>query len=173
MGSFSIWHWLIVLVIVMLVFGTKKLRNIGQDLGGAVEACDRDVHCRLAFSHLARSSCSRSNSALASRFEKSSALSPSTRSMPAARARRASKTSLHATRCGSSQTSSRSVSGRSYVSFHPTQPLLGPSGSSCSIRARRSSIPCLCAGRRTGCCGARRRRDRLRIETSPLAAPWP
>ncbi len=36
MGSFSIWHWLIVLVIVMLIFGTKKLRNIGQDLGGAV-----------------------------------------------------------------------------------------------------------------------------------------
>ena len=37
MGSFSIWHWLIVLVIVMLVFGTKKLRNVGSDLGGAVE----------------------------------------------------------------------------------------------------------------------------------------
>lgn len=37
MGTFSIWHWLIVLVIVMLVFGTKKLRNIGQDLGGAVK----------------------------------------------------------------------------------------------------------------------------------------
>ena len=37
MGSFSVWHWLIVLVIVMLVFGTKKLRNIGQDLGGAVK----------------------------------------------------------------------------------------------------------------------------------------
>ena len=37
MGSFSIWHWLIVLVIVMMVFGTKKLRNIGQDLGGAVK----------------------------------------------------------------------------------------------------------------------------------------
>lgn len=37
MGSFSIWHWLIVLVIVMLIFGTKKLRNIGQDLGGAVK----------------------------------------------------------------------------------------------------------------------------------------
>ena len=36
MGSFSIWHWLIVLVIVVLVFGTKKLRNIGADLGGAV-----------------------------------------------------------------------------------------------------------------------------------------
>ena len=36
MGSLSIWHWLIVLVIVMLVFGTKKLRNIGADLGGAV-----------------------------------------------------------------------------------------------------------------------------------------
>lgn len=37
MGSFSIWHWLIVLVVVLLVFGTKKLRNIGGDLGGAVK----------------------------------------------------------------------------------------------------------------------------------------
>lgn len=37
MGSFSIWHWLIVLVVVMLVFGTKKLKNIGSDLGGAVK----------------------------------------------------------------------------------------------------------------------------------------
>ena len=36
MGSFSIWHWLVVLVIVLLVIGTKKLRNIGSDLGGAV-----------------------------------------------------------------------------------------------------------------------------------------
>jgi len=36
MGSFSIWHWLVVLLIVVLVFGTKKLRNVGQDLGGAV-----------------------------------------------------------------------------------------------------------------------------------------
>ena len=37
MGSFSIWHWLIVLVIVIMVFGTKKLRNLGGDLGGAVK----------------------------------------------------------------------------------------------------------------------------------------
>ncbi|MDA8224476.1 MAG: Sec-independent protein translocase subunit TatA [Betaproteobacteria bacterium] len=37
MGSLSIWHWLIVLVIVLAVFGTKKLRNIGSDLGGAVK----------------------------------------------------------------------------------------------------------------------------------------
>ncbi len=37
MGSFSIWHWLIVLVIVLLVFGTKKLRNAGGDLGSAVK----------------------------------------------------------------------------------------------------------------------------------------
>jgi len=37
MGSFSIWHWLIVLVIVLLVFGTKKLRGLGSDLGGAVK----------------------------------------------------------------------------------------------------------------------------------------
>lgn len=37
MGSLSIWHWLVVLLIVVLVFGTKKLRNIGEDLGGAVK----------------------------------------------------------------------------------------------------------------------------------------
>ena len=37
MGSISLWHWLIVLVIVILVFGTKKLKNIGSDLGGAVK----------------------------------------------------------------------------------------------------------------------------------------
>lgn len=37
MGSFSIWHWLIVLLVVILIFGTKKLRNLGTDLGGAVK----------------------------------------------------------------------------------------------------------------------------------------
>ncbi|HYD59755.1 Sec-independent protein translocase subunit TatA [Noviherbaspirillum denitrificans] len=37
MGSFSIWHWLIVLVVVVLIFGTKKLGNIGSDLGKAVK----------------------------------------------------------------------------------------------------------------------------------------
>ncbi len=37
MGSFSVWHWLIVLLIILLVFGTKKLRNLGSDLGGAVK----------------------------------------------------------------------------------------------------------------------------------------
>ena len=37
MGSFSIWHWAIVLLIVVMVFGTKKLRNMGSDLGGAVK----------------------------------------------------------------------------------------------------------------------------------------
>jgi sec-independent protein translocase protein TatA len=37
MGSFSIWHWLIVLLIVVMVFGTKKLKNMGADLGGAVK----------------------------------------------------------------------------------------------------------------------------------------
>ena len=39
MGSFSIWHWLIVLLIVVMVFGTKKLKNMGSDLGGAVKGC--------------------------------------------------------------------------------------------------------------------------------------
>jgi sec-independent protein translocase protein TatA len=37
MGSFSVWHWLIVLLVVVLIFGTKKLKNIGSDLGGAVK----------------------------------------------------------------------------------------------------------------------------------------
>ena len=37
MGGLSIWHWLIVLLVIVLIFGTKKLRNVGQDLGGAVK----------------------------------------------------------------------------------------------------------------------------------------
>ena len=43
MGSISIWHWLIVLLVVVLIFGTKKLRNIGQDLGGAVKGFKEGV----------------------------------------------------------------------------------------------------------------------------------
>jgi sec-independent protein translocase protein TatA len=43
MGSFSIWHWLIVLLVVVLVFGTKKLRNIGEDLGSAVKGFRQGV----------------------------------------------------------------------------------------------------------------------------------
>jgi len=37
MGTLSIWHWLIVLAIVLLIFGTKKLRNLGGDLGAAIK----------------------------------------------------------------------------------------------------------------------------------------
>jgi sec-independent protein translocase protein TatA len=37
MGGLSIWHWIIVLVVVLLVFGTKRLRNAGHDLGEAVK----------------------------------------------------------------------------------------------------------------------------------------
>jgi|TARA_R110002073_G_scaffold7960_4_gene44441 sec-independent protein translocase protein TatA len=37
MGSFSITHWLILLVVVVVVFGTAKLKNAGKDLGGAVK----------------------------------------------------------------------------------------------------------------------------------------
>lgn len=43
MGGLSIWHWLIVLLVVVLIFGTKKLRNIGQDLGGAVRGFKEGV----------------------------------------------------------------------------------------------------------------------------------
>jgi len=38
MGTFSIWHWIVVLIIVLLIFGTKKLRNMGSDLGGAIKS---------------------------------------------------------------------------------------------------------------------------------------
>jgi sec-independent protein translocase protein TatA len=44
MGGLSIWHWLIVLVIVALIFGTKKLRNFGEDLGGAVKGFKKGMH---------------------------------------------------------------------------------------------------------------------------------
>ena len=37
MGSFSIWHWLLVLLVIILIFGTKKLKTLGQDLGEAVK----------------------------------------------------------------------------------------------------------------------------------------
>ena len=37
MGSFSIWHWLIVLLVIVLIFGTSKLKNMGKDLGGAIK----------------------------------------------------------------------------------------------------------------------------------------
>ena len=43
MGGLSIWHWLVVLVIVLVIFGTKKLRNIGSDLGGAVKGFKESV----------------------------------------------------------------------------------------------------------------------------------
>lgn len=43
MGGLSIWHWLIVLVVVLLIFGTKKLRNLGEDLGGAVKGFKQGV----------------------------------------------------------------------------------------------------------------------------------
>ncbi len=44
MGGLSLWHWLIVLVIVVLVFGTKRLKNVGQDLGEAVKGFKKGVH---------------------------------------------------------------------------------------------------------------------------------
>jgi len=44
MGGLSLWHWLIVLVIVVLVFGTKRLKNVGQDLGEAVRSFKKGLH---------------------------------------------------------------------------------------------------------------------------------
>ncbi len=43
MGGLSIWHWLIVLVIVVLVFGTKRLKNVGKDVGEAVKGFKQGV----------------------------------------------------------------------------------------------------------------------------------
>ncbi|WP_283150931.1 Sec-independent protein translocase subunit TatA [Silvimonas soli] len=44
MGSLSIWHWLIVLVVVVLIFGTKKLSNVGKDLGSAVRGFKEGIN---------------------------------------------------------------------------------------------------------------------------------
>jgi sec-independent protein translocase protein TatA len=44
MGSFSIWHWLVVLVVVVLLFGTKKLRNAGGDLGAAIRSFKKGLN---------------------------------------------------------------------------------------------------------------------------------
>lgn len=44
MGSLSIWHWLILLVVVVLIFGTRKLRNVGSDLGSAVRGFKEGLH---------------------------------------------------------------------------------------------------------------------------------
>jgi sec-independent protein translocase protein TatA len=43
MGTFSIWHWLVVLLVVVLLFGTKKLRNVGGDLGSAIKSFRRGM----------------------------------------------------------------------------------------------------------------------------------
>ena len=43
MGGLSLWHWLIVLLIVVLVFGTKRLKNVGKDLGDAVKGFKEGV----------------------------------------------------------------------------------------------------------------------------------
>lgn len=37
MGAFNIWKWLIILAIIFVIFGTKKLKNMGSDLGNAVK----------------------------------------------------------------------------------------------------------------------------------------
>jgi len=44
MGGFSLWHWLVVLVIVVLVFGTKRLKNVGEDLGEAMRGFRKGLH---------------------------------------------------------------------------------------------------------------------------------
>ncbi len=44
MGGLSLWHWLVVLVIVVLVFGTKRLKNVGQDLGEAMRGFRKGLH---------------------------------------------------------------------------------------------------------------------------------
>ena len=43
MGSLSIWHWVIVLFIVVLVFGTKRLGNIGSDVGNAIKSFKKSM----------------------------------------------------------------------------------------------------------------------------------
>lgn len=61
MGSFSIWHWIIVLLAVMMVFGTKKLRNVGEDLGGAVRGFKQGLHSTSGESTAASADTTRNN----------------------------------------------------------------------------------------------------------------
>jgi sec-independent protein translocase protein TatA len=42
-GGISIWSLLLILAIVVLLFGTKKLRNVGGDLGGAIRSFKKSV----------------------------------------------------------------------------------------------------------------------------------
>ena len=44
MGSFSIWHWIIVLIVVLVIFGTKRLRNVGEDLGAAIKGFKKGLN---------------------------------------------------------------------------------------------------------------------------------
>lgn len=44
MGGLSIWHWLIVLAVVVLIFGTKKLPHLGSDLGNAIKGFKKAMH---------------------------------------------------------------------------------------------------------------------------------
>ena len=43
MPSFGIWEWLVILVIVLVIFGASRLRDIGSGLGGAINAFRREV----------------------------------------------------------------------------------------------------------------------------------
>ena len=56
MGGFSLWHWLVVLVIVVLVFGTKRLKNVGEDLGEAVRGFKKGLNADEGKSDAARAS---------------------------------------------------------------------------------------------------------------------
>lgn len=44
MGTFSIWHWIVVLLVIVLLFGTKKLRNAGGDLGAAIRSFKKGLN---------------------------------------------------------------------------------------------------------------------------------
>lgn len=57
MGSFSLLHWIIVLLVVILIFGTRKLKNVGEDLGGAIRGFRRGMQGDDGSSSPARPSC--------------------------------------------------------------------------------------------------------------------
>lgn len=70
MGGFSIWHWIVVLVVVLVIFGTKKLRNVGGDLGAAVRDFKKALSSDEAQSKLEADNAQQSESAVSSDREK-------------------------------------------------------------------------------------------------------
>jgi TatA/E family protein of Tat protein translocase len=91
MGSFSIWHWLIVLLVVVLIFGTKKLRNLGGDVGGAVKSFKDAMSEEKNASEVAATAVNKPEESLAIESKAVAAKTPAKKRAPAAKKTTADK----------------------------------------------------------------------------------